>query len=188
MQAPAQAQAPIEAAEWKPMETSFKSGGASEFIPKGKMVATSEQFPDFDDDDKPKKAGKGKGKKGGKKTTVVSKPAAPVEEEVVDDSTPWKGKPSAFFNMKTAAESLNDAGNPMDFEMNDDQWKFIFKHYPEFGGAPYEMMVWLFGESKRVEDLNAEAYGKPGNSGTNAMDEEDDTLNDNKYDKAFGKK
>jgi hypothetical protein len=182
----------MEAAEWKPMETSFKAGGASEFIPKGKMVATSEQFPDLDDalgDDKPKKGGKGKKGKGGKKTVVTTKPSAPIEEEVVDETTPWKGKPSTFFNMKTAAESLNDAGNPMNFEMNDNQWKFIFKHYPEFGGAPYEMMVWLFGESKRVEDLNAEAYGKPNNSGTNAQDDDDDeSLGESKYDKGFAKK
>ena len=55
------------------------------------------------DEPKPKKGGK-KGNK--KRTTVVSAPK--IEEEVVDESTPWKGKPSSFFNMPTAKQSLND--------------------------------------------------------------------------------
>jgi len=55
------------------------------------------------DEPKPKKGGK-KGNK--KRTTVVSAPK--IEEEVIDESTPWKGKPSSFFNMPTAKQSLND--------------------------------------------------------------------------------
>ena len=52
MQAPVeQTQAPMEAASWKPMQTSsFNPGSVAEFIPKGKMVATQEQFPDLADD------------------------------------------------------------------------------------------------------------------------------------------
>jgi len=35
------------------------------------------------------------------------------------------------------------------------------------------MLVWLYGESKRVEELNAESYGKPKNGGVSSMGEED---------------
>jgi hypothetical protein len=59
---------------------SFKSS-SSEFIPKGKMVATKEQFPDLGDmdDNAPKKMKSGKGKK---KKGVVSA----VEEDEIDDT------------------------------------------------------------------------------------------------------
>ena len=176
----------LDPAAWKPMETSaFNPGSVTEFIPKGKMVATQEQFPDLADAfaDEPKQK---KGGKKGKKKTVV---AAKVEEEAVDESTPWKGKPSAFFNMETAKEPLDDPVNPQNFEMNEEQWKFIFKFYPEYGANPYEMMVWLYGQSKQVEDINSEAYGKPLNSGHVAGEEEGDidTLQDSKYDRGFGK-
>jgi hypothetical protein len=69
--------------------------------------------------------------------------------------------------------------------MNDDQWKFIFKHYPEFGAAPYDMIVWLFGESKRIEDQNADAYGKPKNSGISTHEEEDTLESGDKYDRSM---
>lgn len=62
-------------------------------------------------------------------------------------STPFRGKPSSFFVMNTMSEppAQPDASNPNNLEMNDEQWKFIFKHYPEYGAAPYEMMTWLYG-------------------------------------------
>ena len=46
-----------------------------------------------------------KGKKGGK---VMVKVEPKVEEEVVDETTAWKGKPSEFFIMKepTAAPTV----------------------------------------------------------------------------------
>jgi len=177
----------MEAAKWS-NTSSFNPSGAAEFVPKGKMVATKEQFPDLADafgDDAPKSK-KGGGKKGKKKTVVVK--ATVVEDEVADDTVPWKGKPSAFFTLTNSATDLGDPTNPNNMEMNDEQWKFIFKHYPEYGANPWDMMIWLFGESKRVEDLNNQVYGKPSNSGTNAFDdEEDNEFSSNKFDKGFGK-
>jgi hypothetical protein len=41
--------------------------------------------------------------------------AAKAEE---DDSTPWKGKSSAFFAMKQAEGPPGDALNPANFELN----------------------------------------------------------------------
>lgn len=69
-----------------------------------------------------------------------------VEEEV-DMTTPWRGKPSSFFVMNQMKEipAQPDPANPNNLEMNDEQWKFIFKHYPEYGAAPLEMMTWLYG-------------------------------------------
>jgi hypothetical protein len=89
--------------------------------------------------------------------------------------------------MNVAKEPLGDPSNQGNFEMNDEQYNFIFKYYPEFGAAPYEMMVWLYGESKKVEDMNNAAYSKPGQGGMIAG-EEDNSFNDNKYDKGFDKK
>jgi hypothetical protein len=64
---------------------SFNMSSTSEFIPKGKMVATKEQFPDLGDmdDNAPKKMKSGKGKK--KKGVVSAQPAA-VEEDEIDDT------------------------------------------------------------------------------------------------------
>ena len=121
----------------------FKMGGG-EFIPKGKMVATSEQFPDLDALDAAPKQSK-KGKKGKKKQVVVANTPVPVIEDEVDDGTPWKGKKAAFFEMKVSEKHADDETNPQNFDMNPEQWNFIFKHYPEFGHAPFEMMIWLYG-------------------------------------------
>ena len=78
--------------------------------------------------------------------------------------------------------------NPMFYEMNDEQWKFIFKFYPEFGNSPYEMMIWLYGESKRVEDLNDAVFANPTNGGIAAGDEDDDENDSSKYDRGFDRK
>jgi len=48
--------------------------------------------------------------------------------------------------------------------MNQEQWNFIFKHYPEYGGAPYTMMVWLYGQAKADEDMKNN-YNKPTHGG-----------------------
>ena len=60
-------------------------------------------------------------------------------------STPWRGKPSKFFIMATAEKTPGeqDPANPNNLDLNDDQWKFIFKQYPEYGAAPHAMMIWL---------------------------------------------
>lgn len=52
---------------------------------------------------------------------------------------------------------LNDQLNPGNFEMTQDQWNFIFKFYPEYGQAPYDMMIYLYAQAKFHEDM----YNKP---------------------------
>jgi hypothetical protein len=66
-----------------------------EFIPKGAVVNTKEQFPDLDEMDAqaPKKK-----KKGGKNTEPVKVKVVEAEQEF-DESTPWKGRKSEFFVM-----------------------------------------------------------------------------------------
>ena len=192
MQAPdmTAAQTPIEPLSFEPM----KLNTVTEFVPKGKIVASSkEQFPDladaFGDEPVQKKGGK-KGKKG-KKTTVTTVTQAQKEEEEIDESLPWKGKPSSFFLMYNAKEPTNDPSNPMNLEMNDEQWKFVFKYYPEYGSAPYEIITWLYGQVKGQEDMVEMQYAKPMNGGMNAGDEdfyEPTNSMDNKYDKGFGQK
>lgn len=86
-----------------------------EFIPKGFVVKTQEQFPDLDDldDDQPKK-------KKNKKQKAVAAPVVKEEEEE-DLSTPWKGKNSDFFVMAEMANPppMADPNNPFNFELND---------------------------------------------------------------------
>ena len=78
---------------------SFNLGATKEFIPKGKMVNTKEEFPDMDAllDDGPKSK---KGKKGKKKGKVQVDSNAAADDEDIDNSVPWKGKKSEFFVMK----------------------------------------------------------------------------------------
>lgn len=66
-------------------------------------------------------------------------------EEAVDESTPWKGKKSTFFVMEQ--DAVKGAENPNNFVMQDLQWNFIFKYYPEYGAAPFELMTFLYGAS-----------------------------------------
>lgn len=169
---------------------------AKEFIPAGVMVKTESEFPDLADafaEEAPKKKGKGKKGKGGAKAVVVVKK---VEEEV-DLTTAWKGKPSTFFVMKELATppQVMDPNNPMNQEMNDDQWDFIFQYYPEYAQAPYSMMSWIFGQALQNEEtqdrLNG-VYGKPTNGAQLAGEESDEEpeQSSNKMDRAFnqGKK
>ena len=91
---------------------------AKEFIPKGFVVKTTEQFPDLDEleDSKPKKK---KGKKG--KNAAEEPPKVKLDDEAVDDSTKWKGKPSSFFIMQQSTEPNTDPmNNPMNFEVDED--------------------------------------------------------------------
>jgi len=128
------------------METAAFSSGSASFIPKGKFVAQSkEEFPDFDalGDDKPKQK---KGKKGkGKKAVVTS--AANVDADEENAALAWKGKKSEFFVLKQSETPLNDQMNPLNYEMNDEQWTFLFKHYPEYSGPPnnLNLFISLFG-------------------------------------------
>tara|TARA_B110000503_G_C7052481_1_gene372952 strand:+ start:355 stop:495 length:141 start_codon:yes stop_codon:yes gene_type:complete len=44
-----------------------------------------------------------------------------LEDEAVDESTAWKGKPSTFFVMQPSTNPPSDpVNNPMNFEMNDE--------------------------------------------------------------------
>ena len=121
--------------------TSFKmeSLQVKEFVPAGQVALTEENFPDLlgEMGAEPKK-GKGKGKKG-KKGGVVgdAKPKPAVEE--FDESMPWKGRKSEFFVMQQAAEqpTMPDPMNPLGYELNDAQWDFIFKYYPEYASSPF---------------------------------------------------
>jgi hypothetical protein len=80
------------------MAAGFKADSlkVKEFIPKGVVVNTKEQFPDLDamDAQAPKK--KKKGKNLGADAVKVKVVEAEPE---LDESTPWKGKKSVFFVM-----------------------------------------------------------------------------------------
>ena len=54
---------------------------------------------------------------------------------------PWKGKPPSFFLMRKSNSILNDNKNPKNFHLTEEQWKFIYKYYPENGDSPYQLMV-----------------------------------------------
>lgn len=32
--------------------------------------------------------------------------------------------------------------------MNQEQWSFMFLHYPEYAANPYDMMQWLYSQAK----------------------------------------
>jgi len=123
----------------------------SEYVPKGAVALTKEQFPDLlgalDADAPPQKKGKGKKGKG-----KVSAPKI-VEEPEEDLMTSWKGRKSEFFVMKDAATTpdVPDAQNPLNLELNDAQWDFIFKFYPEYGAAPYAMLSWIYTQALEHE-------------------------------------
>lgn len=89
------------------------------------------------DEDQPKSKKKKKNEK--------IEPTAAAVEEVVDNSTPWKGKPSSFFVMTQKEGPPTDPANPNNYELNDEQWAFIFLHYTEYAAGPYDMMLWLYG-------------------------------------------
>jgi len=119
----------VEKSDWS------VSTGAKEFIPKDKFVKTASEFPDFDAlDDKPKKS-----KKKAQQAAVPQKP----EEEQVDLSTPYKGKPSSFFVMATDL-SASSPSNPSGYTLNDEQWNFVFLYYPEYSADPTAMLCYLY--------------------------------------------
>lgn len=110
------------------------------------MVKTEDQFPDLDAlDAKPTK----------KKDKKAQMSTPKREEEEVDNSTPYKGKPSAFFVMSTD-DAKKDQSNPFGYNLSQEQWSFMFLHYPEYAQSPYDMMTWLMGEAKKKEDSEAQ--------------------------------
>jgi hypothetical protein len=76
--------------------------------------------------------------------------------------------------------------------MNDEQWNFIFKYYPEYGSGPYDLMVWIHNQAQQNEQMYS---GKPMLGGRTAGGEDDEEDFDSimgkkggKIDKGFGKK
>ena len=115
------------------------------------------QFPNLDYidlDPKPKK---------NKQTTSLVKVKVEQKEDEIDETTPWKGKKSDFFVMAQAATPAKtpDPNNPMNLELNDDQWNFMFVHYPEYAASPYQMLSWLFTQAQQQEQIHAALYTKP---------------------------
>ena len=57
--------------------------------------------------------------------------------------------------------------NPFNYELNDEQWAFIFLYYTEYAASPYEMMSWLFNQALEKEKLD-NIYSKPNRGGRKA--------------------
>lgn len=75
----------------------FNAGSVAEFVPKGQVAYTKEQFMGLDElDEDENTGGKKKKKNKGKKGGVAATTAAAVDD-AVDETTAWKGKPSKFF-------------------------------------------------------------------------------------------
>lgn len=130
-------------------------------------MKTTDEFPDLDaiGEDKPK--GKGKNKK------AAAAPAEPKEEQV-DDTTPYKGKPAQFFVMTQDASAVTEL-NQFGYTLNDEQWNFIFLHYPEYAAEPTQMMVYLYQQAAAAEEIKRqmeEQYNttKKGGQRTGAVD------------------
>ena len=67
-----------------------------------------------------------------------------------------------------------DPMNPNNFELNPEQWSFMFQYYPEYSGAPFDMMTWLFGQAKAHEDMYARPDGRTKTVGVVDDSKEDD--------------
>ena len=51
----------------------------------------------------------------------------------------------------------------MNLELNDEQWKFIFKHYPEYASNPYEILQYFYSESQgsiQISDVRQSEFKK----------------------------
>ena len=51
----------------------------------------------------------------------------------------------------------------------------MFQYYPEYSGAPYDMMTWLYGQAKAHEDMYARPDGRTKTVGV-VDDSKDDDL------------
>lgn len=65
-----------------------------------------------------------------------------------------------------------EASNPNNFELNNEQWSFMFQYYPEYSGAPYDMMTWLRGQARANEELYAPPDGRTKKVGVKEDDKE----------------
>ena len=50
----------------------------------------------------------------------------------------------------------------------------MFQYYPEYSGAPYDMMTWLYGQAKAHEDMYARPDGRTKTVGVVDNSNEDD--------------
>ena len=75
------------------------------------------------------------------------------DEEEVDMSNLYKGKPSSFFEMATDGEPL--VTNPFCYNLTEDQWAFVNHYIPEHAQQPYEKMNWLYNKAKEKEEFEA---------------------------------
>ena len=67
-----------------------------------------------------------------------------------------------------------DQMNPNNFELNAEQWSFMYQYYPEYSGAPFDMMTWLYGQAKAHEDMYARPDGRTKTVGVNEDSKEED--------------
>lgn len=160
-------------------------------MPKGVVVNTKEQFPDLDalDDSAPKQKKKKKGK-----AAEPVKVKVEQEPEAFDETLPWKGRKSEFFVMQQSGTppTTADPNNPMNLELNDEQWNFIFLYYPEYAASPYQLLSWLFTQAQQNEEIEKAIYAKPETGGkVGGEDDSDEDLDkkrrkEAKYDRGFG--
>jgi hypothetical protein len=83
------------------------------------------------------------------------KPKPKLSEQSFEEKLPWKGKKSGFFVMVKSSSPpfwFNEL-NPESFILSECQWDFIFKYYPEYSISPYELMTFLFSESRQHEQI-----------------------------------
>ena len=73
--------------------------------------------------------------------------------------------------------SMQSDVNPFGYELNKEQWNFIFKYHPEYAASPYEMLIWIYQQAlikEEAEQAVMEQYGKPNTGGVNAGDSSED--------------
>ena len=69
----------------------------------------------------------------------VADKAKAADEDLLKYKTPYKGKPSSFFILKQVEQPYRS--NPHGLKLNEEQWAFIFKHYPMCAGDPVPWMI-----------------------------------------------
>jgi hypothetical protein len=63
---------------------------------------------------------------------------------------------------------------------------FVYNYYPEYAGAPYQMLSWLFVQAQQSEQIQAALYAKPDTGNDYDSDEDKTRRKESKYDKGFG--
>lgn len=128
--APQQTQAP--ASQEAPAKSGFNVS-STEFVPRGRIVKTTEQFPTLGED-APKTT---------KKPTPVVQQRR-QEEEPIQPQDPTFGNPKEFFIMYPPNPYFppDPFNNPL--LPTQDQMVFIYQYYPTHAANPGEMIMWLY--------------------------------------------